>query len=81
MHGIELLVRSGHASDTICKVALEWNANLIVMATHGRKGLGHFALGSVTEQVLRNAPCPVLTVNPWARKKEEAVKGGRAKQR
>jgi len=79
--GIELLVRSGHASDTICKVAGEWNANLIVMATHGRKGLGHFALGSVTEQVLRNAPCPVLTVNPWARKKEVAVRTTRAKKR
>jgi nucleotide-binding universal stress UspA family protein len=68
--GVTLQVRSGHASDTICKVAMEWNASLIVMATHGRKGLGHFALGSVTEQVLRDAPCPVLTVNPWARKRE-----------
>jgi nucleotide-binding universal stress UspA family protein len=68
--GITLQVRSGHASDTICKVAAEWNANLIVTATHGRKGLGHFALGSVTEQVLRDAPCPVLTVNPWARKRD-----------
>jgi nucleotide-binding universal stress UspA family protein len=72
--GAELLVRSGHASDTICKLAAEWNANLIVMATHGRKGLGHFALGSVTEQVLRDAPCPVLTVNPWARKKEASAR-------
>jgi nucleotide-binding universal stress UspA family protein len=81
MHGIELLVRSGHASDTICRVAAEWNANLIVMATHGRKGLGHFALGSVTEQVLRNAPCPVLTVNPWARKKDLTVRAARAKKR
>lgn len=75
--GVETLVRSGHASDTICKVAVEWNANLVVMATHGRKGLGHFALGSVTEQVLRDAPCPVLTVNPWARKKERTARSAR----
>lgn len=81
LHGIELLVRSGHASDTICKVAAEWNASLIVMATHGRKGLGHFALGSVTEQVLRNAPCPVLTVNPWARKNEVGAQARRTKRR
>jgi nucleotide-binding universal stress UspA family protein len=79
--GVELQVRSGHASDTICKVAREWNANLVVMATHGRKGLGHFALGSVTEQVLRDAPCPVLTVNPWARKREVAGKSPAASRR
>jgi nucleotide-binding universal stress UspA family protein len=72
--GVELLVRSGHASDTICRIANEWDASVIVMATHGRKGLGHFALGSVTEQVLREAPCPVLTVNPWARKKEKGAR-------
>ena len=74
--GVTLQVRSGHASDTICRVAAEWNASLIVMATHGRKGLGHFALGSVTEQVLHDAPCPVLTVNPWARKREVADQKG-----
>jgi nucleotide-binding universal stress UspA family protein len=70
--GVTLQVRSGQASDTICKVANEWNADLVVMATHGRKGLGRFALGSVTEQVLRDAPCAVLTVNPWARRREVA---------
>jgi nucleotide-binding universal stress UspA family protein len=75
LRGLELLVRSGHASDTICRIATEWDASLIVMATHGRKGLGHFALGSVTEQVLREAPCAVLTVNPWARKKEASERG------
>jgi nucleotide-binding universal stress UspA family protein len=68
--GVTLQVRSGHPSDTITKVATEWNADLIVMATHGRKGLGYLALGSVTEQVLRDARSPVMTVNPWARKRE-----------
>jgi nucleotide-binding universal stress UspA family protein len=61
---LKLLVRSGPASDTICSTAEETRANLIVMATHGRAGLRHFIVGSVTEQVLRDAPCPVLTVNP-----------------
>jgi nucleotide-binding universal stress UspA family protein len=36
--------------------------DLIIMGTHGRTGLGHFLLGSVTEKVVRMAPCPVLTV-------------------
>jgi nucleotide-binding universal stress UspA family protein len=36
--------------------------DLIVMGTHGRTGLSHFLLGSVTERVLRTAACPVLTI-------------------
>jgi nucleotide-binding universal stress UspA family protein len=79
--GLSLQVRSGHPSDTITRVAAEWNADLIVMATHGRRGLGHLALGSVTEQVLRDAGCPVLTVNPWARKREVAAKKSAASRR
>ena len=65
---LKLLVRSGPASDTICAVAGETRANLIVMATHGRIGVRHLVLGSVTEHVLRGAPCPVLTVNPELKK-------------
>jgi nucleotide-binding universal stress UspA family protein len=41
-------------------------ANLIVMGTHGAGGFEHLLLGSVTEKVLRRAPCPVLTVPPRA---------------
>lgn len=37
--------------------------DLVVMGTHGRRGLAHFALGSVAERVLRSSPCPVLVVN------------------
>ena len=40
----------------------EIGADLIVMATHGRKGLSHFILGSVAERVMREADCPVLTM-------------------
>jgi nucleotide-binding universal stress UspA family protein len=39
-----------------------WGADLIVMGTHGRTGLERLVVGSVTEKVLRQAPCPVLTV-------------------
>jgi nucleotide-binding universal stress UspA family protein len=41
-------------------------ADLIVMATHGRTGLSHLVMGSVAERVMRMAPCPVLTIRPTA---------------
>ncbi len=37
-------------------------ADLIVMSTHGRTGVGHFLLGSIAERVIRQAPCPVMVV-------------------
>jgi nucleotide-binding universal stress UspA family protein len=46
----------------ICDVAVATRAELVVIASHGRKGLPRLVLGSVTEQVLRNAPCPVLVL-------------------
>jgi nucleotide-binding universal stress UspA family protein len=48
----------------IVETAAEVGADLIVMGTHGASGLEHLVLGSVTEHVLRRAPCPVLTVPP-----------------
>jgi nucleotide-binding universal stress UspA family protein len=46
----------------IIDYAADVNADLIVMATHGRTGLSHVLLGSVAEHVVRKAPCPVLTL-------------------
>jgi nucleotide-binding universal stress UspA family protein len=76
---IKALVRRGIVvQDTISAVAREVGASLIVMSTHGRKGVGHFLLGSVTERVLRDAPCPVLVVRPAHRAKAATSrKGGR----
>ena len=51
---------------TIVEVAEAKNADLIVMATHGRTGLSHLVMGSVAERVVRMAPCPVLTLRPTA---------------
>ena len=56
------LLRTGDARDTILQVAKEIGADLIVMGTHGRRGVTRALLGSVTELVVRSAPCPVLTV-------------------
>ena len=58
--------RAGHVSTTIVDEAMASSADLIVMGTHGRRGFKRLLLGSVTESVLRDAPCPVLTVPPHA---------------
>jgi universal stress protein A len=58
----EILTRVGDAAKRILETADEVGAELIVMATHGRTGLSHFFLGSVAEQVVREASCPVLTL-------------------
>jgi nucleotide-binding universal stress UspA family protein len=52
----------GKAYVEIVKVAAEVEADLIVLATHGRGGISHLLMGSVAEKVVRLAPCPVLTV-------------------
>ena len=46
----------------IVRLAEEAHTDLIVMATHGRTGLGHALIGSVAEKVVRHAPCAVLVV-------------------
>jgi nucleotide-binding universal stress UspA family protein len=48
----------------IIEVAEEEKSDLIVMTTHGRTGLSHLVMGSVTEKIVRTAPCPVLTIRP-----------------
>jgi len=52
----------GDAAEEILRVAEEVRCDLIVMGTHGRSGLGRLLMGSVAEQVMRKARCPVLTV-------------------
>jgi nucleotide-binding universal stress UspA family protein len=46
----------------IIRYARESGMDLIVMGAHGRTGLGHLLIGSVTERVVRKSSCPVLTV-------------------
>jgi universal stress protein A len=55
-------VREGTPFYEIIRFAQEQDIDLIVMGTHGHTGLAHMLLGSVTEKVVRKAPCPVLTV-------------------
>jgi nucleotide-binding universal stress UspA family protein len=55
-------LRHGHAGEEILLQAAQSKADLIVMGTHGRTGLGRLLMGSVAEEVVRNSACPVLTV-------------------
>jgi nucleotide-binding universal stress UspA family protein len=57
-------VRFGDAAEEICQAAKEGRFNLIMMATHGRTGLGRVVMGSNAERVVRCAPVPVLLVRP-----------------
>jgi nucleotide-binding universal stress UspA family protein len=59
---IDAVLRQGIAWSEIDAVALDLKCDLIVMGTHGRRGLSRALLGSVAEKVVRTAPCPVLTV-------------------
>jgi CPA2 family monovalent cation:H+ antiporter-2 len=65
--GVDVLIKTGRPATDILQCATAMAANLIVMGTHGASGFEHLVLGSVTERVLRKAPCPVLTVPPHAR--------------
>jgi universal stress protein A len=58
----ELRVVDDDPRDAILKAAAAVHADLIVIGTHGRRGLSRMLLGSVTEDVVRRAPCPVLAV-------------------
>jgi nucleotide-binding universal stress UspA family protein len=59
-------VYEGQVVAEILDRARGWPADMLVMGTHGRGGFERWVLGSVTEKVLRKAPCPVLTVPPPA---------------
>jgi len=58
----EILDQMGPPAEVIAEVAATLPADLIVMVTHGRRGLARLVEGSIAEKVLRNAPCPVLAV-------------------
>jgi nucleotide-binding universal stress UspA family protein len=59
---VEHRLRIGSPAEEILRLAGEAHADLIVLGTHGRRGLRRLLMGSVAEEVLRRAACPVLTV-------------------
>lgn len=69
----ELACCAGQAADVICHWACSPGCDLIAMATRGRDGWDHFWHGSVTEEVARGAPCPVLVFPPACFHRHEAL--------
>ena len=55
-------VRYGVPFRIIAAAVIDYGADLVVMATHGRSGLSHLVMGSVAEQVIQSAACPVLVI-------------------
>lgn len=83
---VESQVLEGDPVDMILRAAEETNSDVIVMGTHGRTALARLLMGSVAEDVLRKAPCPVLTSKPLLERKrivpeneEKAEAGGMVK--
>ena len=62
---IEAKVLVGDVAEEIIRHTEESGMDLIVMGTHGYKGLEKVMFGSVAEKVVRSSPCPVLTINPY----------------
>ncbi|MBL7874445.1 MAG: universal stress protein [Cyclobacteriaceae bacterium] len=56
------IVQSGNPADEICRWALHKETDLIVLGTHGASGLREFFLGSNAYRVVKNSPCPVMTI-------------------
>jgi len=61
----EAKVVIGNPADEIVAFADEQGVDLVIMSTHGRKGLDRISMGSVADYVMKNASMPVLTVNPF----------------
>lgn len=61
-HKIWTFIEEGHPDQVILKVAEEWDADIIVIGTHGRTGLKHLLMGSVAEKVIRHALKPLFIV-------------------
>jgi nucleotide-binding universal stress UspA family protein len=73
IEGLELIVEVGSPDENIVEKVNEENVDLIVISTHGRTGLSHMLTGSVTENVVRKSPCPVLSIRPQTEIKHVAA--------
>ena len=73
------LIQTGRPYEAIGDCAKRSKADLIVMATHGRTGVSRLLMGSVTERVVRTAPCPVLTLHTDTRTRRGSARRQRGK--
>lgn len=75
---VSSLIKEGQAENVILDTAKKEHCDMIIMATHGRSGVGRVLLGSVADYVIRHGHCPVLIIRPVHRKSTRNVvkKGG-----
>jgi nucleotide-binding universal stress UspA family protein len=59
---VSFLIWEGDPGESIVEAARAEHADLIVVGSHGRGGVGRFLIGSVSDHVVRHAPCPVMVV-------------------
>lgn len=63
----DAIIRTGEFRSTLCGIAYEHRADLLIATTHGKKGLSKLLFGSKIEEVCHHAPCPILLVGPKAK--------------
>jgi nucleotide-binding universal stress UspA family protein len=68
LRAVAVMRKSDAPGDEIVRYAEHERIDLIVMGTHGRVNVGHQQIGSVADQVVQSAPCPVLTVRQYERR-------------
>jgi len=61
---VDKRIEVGDVAGTVCRVAAEIHVDVIVVGSHGRGAIERILLGSVSEHIVRHAPCPVLVVRP-----------------
>jgi nucleotide-binding universal stress UspA family protein len=81
VESVQVESRLRRVSDVIVEHARNWRADLIVMGTHGRRGMDRVLLGSDAERVLREAPVPVLLVRQPSSERKAAGKTIQVKPR
>lgn len=64
---VQVLEAESSVHETIVEFARRSQADLVIMSSHGRAGISRFFIGSVVERVIRECPCPILTVPSVAR--------------
>ncbi|MFC1225893.1 universal stress protein [Pedobacter sp. BG31] len=59
---VSTFIERGKPASVIIELSRSWNADMIVLGTHGRKGLSHLLMGSVAEEVMRNSSKPLVII-------------------
>lgn len=62
---VNKVIRQGNVDEVLRNAVEQYNPDLLALGTHGRSGIAHALIGSVTEKILKSPPCDILTVKAW----------------